>query len=38
MHGVRAVKYGSRCAIGLWFTYNETHKEQDREFAYQILS
>lgn len=38
LHGVRAVKRGSRCAIGMWFTFDEGHIEKDRPVAYRLLN
>ncbi|XP_018578753.1 prolyl 3-hydroxylase 1 [Anoplophora glabripennis] len=37
LHGVKAVKKGSRCAIGIWFTHNEKHADEDRWIAYDML-
>ncbi|XP_068220320.1 prolyl 3-hydroxylase 1-like isoform X2 [Palaemon carinicauda] len=37
LHGVLPVTEGSRCAIGLWFTHNEKHKEIERSLAELLL-
>lgn len=36
LHGVRAVKRGSRCSIGLWFTFDKKYAETDRDLIYRI--
>lgn len=37
LHGVKAVKEGTRCAVALWFTFNKKHIEKDRIQARQLL-
>ncbi|XP_066983028.1 prolyl 3-hydroxylase 1-like [Macrobrachium rosenbergii] len=37
LHGVLPVLEGSRCAIGMWFTHNEKHKEIERSLAELLL-
>lgn len=38
LHGVRAVKKGSRCAMALWFTFDPVHAETDRDEARHVLN
>lgn len=38
LHGVKAVKNGSRCAIGIWFTHNGEYADKDRSIAYHLLA
>ncbi|XP_044257307.1 prolyl 3-hydroxylase 1-like [Tribolium madens] len=38
LHGVRAVKKGSRCAIAIWFTFDPKHAETDRDEAWNVIS
>ncbi|KAF2357679.1 Oxoglutarate/iron-dependent dioxygenase [Trinorchestia longiramus] len=37
-HGVRAVLRGSRCAVALWFTHDEKHKDKERILAETLLN
>lgn len=37
LHGVKAVRTGSRCAIGIWFTHNPKYADKDRSIAYHML-
>lgn len=37
LHGVRAVHYGRRCAVALWFTQDEGYLEYERTVADTIL-
>ncbi|KAF5293323.1 hypothetical protein FQR65_LT10988 [Abscondita terminalis] len=37
LHGVKAVTKGTRCAVALWFTFNEKYKENDRDVGYKLL-
>ncbi|XP_045470805.1 prolyl 3-hydroxylase 1-like [Harmonia axyridis] len=37
LHGVKAVRRGTRCAIGLWFTFNPEYKENYRDLAYDVI-
>jgi hypothetical protein len=37
LHGVKAVKKGSRCAIGVWFTFDPEHEETERITARQVV-
>ncbi|KAJ8923830.1 hypothetical protein NQ315_010412 [Exocentrus adspersus] len=37
LHGVKAVRSGSRCAIGIWFTHDEKYADEDRSIAYHVL-
>lgn len=37
LHGVQAVTKGSRCAIGIWFTFDSKHVEIERTLAYRVL-
>ncbi|KAJ8936432.1 hypothetical protein NQ318_015578 [Aromia moschata] len=37
LHGVKAVKQGSRCAVAIWFTLNPEYADEDRLIAYHVL-
>uniref|UniRef100_A0A6P7GKK4 procollagen-proline 3-dioxygenase n=1 Tax=Diabrotica virgifera virgifera TaxID=50390 RepID=A0A6P7GKK4_DIAVI len=37
LHGVKAVKRGTRCAIGMWFTLNPDYVEKHRDFAKTVV-
>lgn len=37
LHGVQAVKEGSRCAIGIWFTFQQEYEETERIVAQQLV-
>ncbi|KAF2885620.1 hypothetical protein ILUMI_20562 [Ignelater luminosus] len=37
LHGVRAVKQGTRCAVALWFTFDKKHAETDRNVAFELI-
>jgi leucine proline-enriched proteoglycan (leprecan) len=37
LHGVKAVQTGSRCAIALWFTMDESFREVARDDAELFL-
>ncbi|KAK8744336.1 hypothetical protein OTU49_000752, partial [Cherax quadricarinatus] len=37
-HGVLPVLDGSRCALGMWFTHDETFKEYERTLAEKLLN
>lgn len=37
LHGVKAVTQGSRCAIGIWLTFDSKHVEIERNLAYSVL-
>lgn len=37
LHGVKGVRRGKRCSLGLWFTFNETYNELERVLAKQVL-
>ncbi|KAL3282722.1 hypothetical protein HHI36_005893 [Cryptolaemus montrouzieri] len=37
LHGVKAVQKGSRCALGLWFTFDPQYEEKNRHLAYNLL-
>lgn len=37
LHGVKAVRKGSRCAMGIWFTFDKEKAETDRDKAQYIL-
>lgn len=36
-HGVKSVKRGIRCALGIWFTHDPKYKEIDQELAPDVL-
>lgn len=37
LHGVKAVTKGSRCAIGIWFTFDKDKIDEDRDKAEYVL-
>lgn len=37
LHGVKAVRKGSRCALGIWFTFDSERTDKDREKAKYLL-
>lgn len=37
LHGVRAVRKGTRCAVALWFTFDKKHAETDRDVAFELI-
>ncbi|KAK9872971.1 hypothetical protein WA026_020319 [Henosepilachna vigintioctopunctata] len=37
LHGVNAVRKGSRCALALWFTFDEIYREKVRDWVYDFL-
>ncbi|KAF4533425.1 hypothetical protein B566_EDAN001150 [Ephemera danica] len=37
LHGVKGVLRGSRCALGLWFTFDHKYQEIERILAEQVL-
>ncbi|XP_076061271.1 prolyl 3-hydroxylase 1-like [Oratosquilla oratoria] len=36
-HGVLPVLRGRRCALGMWFTHDKQHEENERQLARQLL-
>lgn len=37
LHGVKAVRNGSRCALGIWFTFDPEKTEEERPKAEYVL-
>jgi hypothetical protein len=38
LHGVAGVLRGSRCALGLWFTFDPNYQEVERILAEQVMA